>query len=277
MRRKNNNRTDKPMHMAVGIPEKLPFQNKYSPINISGLEAAKAALPIFGGTGPTNSESSSSGDGQPSSTTDKKDETNSAGGDSGQPDPNQLTPEQIADVLKQVQTLTTTSQELQNELSTYKSKEEDARKAALGREEAQAEELQKAHETIAAMDQIIKNLALVNAIQSDPDVQFHDVDFVLTKLDENGYEFDMDMDAKKAKVKGLNTELKRIARENEWAVKNLASQQQGNSGTKKPPAKATGAPPSPSATNGGKANTREALMARFPAIGAGRSRTAIPR
>ena len=261
---------------------KLPFQTKYSQIPLDGmlipsLEVAKAAFPIFGGTSPTTDSGSSSDSDKDKETTPTSDsnsdgsKTSAAGGEST--DPAALTPEQITGLLKQVENITSANADLEKKLKGFTDKEEETRKAAMGREEALTEDLNKAHATIAAMDEVIKYVALVSAITSDPDTQFHDIDFVMSKLDENGYEFNLDLENKKANIKGIGNELKRIAKENEWAVKNMAADQSNNGGDKRGPGRprGSGAPPANPNLNAGKSKSRSELIDRFPVLAAGRS------
>lgn len=273
MQRKNGHSKDLDMK-----PELMPFQSKgrvwgksQMPGSgiITSIELAKSAFPIFGGTAPT----------PPAVTTDPPatdppaadPATTSAGGEAaGEQAP--MTPEQISSLLAQVTQLNTAVTDLTKKNNTYEQEKETARQATLGREEALTESLAKANETIEAMDQVIRYVALVNAIQNDPDTQFHDVNFVMSKLDENGFEFNVDLENQKAEVKGIANELKRIARENDWAVKNAATTTTTTTTPPKP--RSSGAPPVNPPTDASKQARRKDLMTRFPVIGHGRGQIA---
>lgn len=264
----------------LGLPDALkevelmPFQNKFpgleidlsgifTPPRISGIEQAKAAFPIFGGTAPTPPATVTD---PPATDPPKADPpATTTGGDADKPP---MTPEQINDLLSQVTQLNTQVTQLTKTNQTYEQEKETARQATLGREEALTESLATANATIEAMDSVIRYVALVNAIQNNPDIKFHDVNFVMSKLDENGFDFTVDLDNKKAEVKGIENELKRIAAENAWAVKNEATTQQ-----QAPPVtrtRSSGAPPVNAPTDASKLARRKDLMTRFPVIGHGK-------
>lgn len=266
------NRTQKDSPMKI---EKLPFQTRQQQVSpafwVPSLEAAKATLPIFGGTAPTTGSEESSEESK--STTKSKSE--SSGGSAGGDNPaEQLSPEQISELVKQVSTLTETSKTLENELNGYKQKEDDARRASMGREEAQQEELTKAHETIAAMDEVIRYVALVNAIQNNGDkIEFHDVNFVLSKLDPNSFDLEVDLEHKRASVNGVEGELKRIAKDFDWAVKKNSVPGTEQRGPGRP--RSSGAPPAPPTVNQSGATRRAALEEKWPVITHGRSRSSV--
>lgn len=268
-------------------PQLMPFQTKY-PITtrndgfkptgrfFSAADIARVALPIFGGTSPApNTESSSTESSSKSGPGDDSKTSSSSGGadgDSSKPT-EQLTPEQISDLVKQVSTLSETSANLEKELQGYKDKEDQARKATLSKEQAQQEELDKAYQTIAAMDEVVKYVALVNAIQSNKELQFHDVNFVISKLDHESYQFDVDLESKKATVSGIENELKRIAKENDWAVKVASNPQSSSRQPGVVGRRSSGAPPANPTVDGTKAERRRSLETKWPVITHGRAMT----
>lgn len=240
-----------------------PWMKRMPPLSVIKLEAAKAALPIFGGTS-TETESSSS----ESNADTKKTSTDSGGSESGGGDSPEVTPEKLQELTKQITELTTKNTELAQSLQGFQSKEDEARKAELGREEALTEDLTKAQQTIDAMDQIIKRLAVVNAIQGNDNLQFHNVDDVITKLDHGAYQLDVDLEAGKATASGIENELSRIAKEYEYLVKKPTLQNDENT-TRRP--RGTGNPPGPRPTNPTAATRRKELEAKWPVIAAGRA------
>jgi hypothetical protein len=252
--------------------EMMPFQTKYSgltpansfdfSVKINSLEAAKAALPIFGGTsaepaGSTPAENKPSGDPDDSA-------TSSGGGDGTK----EITPEQFAQLTTQVAQLTQKNTELTQTLQGYQTKEEDERKKSLGREEALTEDLTKAQETIDRMDQVIKRLAVVNAIQGNENLQFHNVDDVISKLDAGGYDLEVDLEAGRATASGIENELSRIAKDYPYLVKKPTIDDNP------PPSRqrrSTGNPPGPAPTNPTAAQRRKELEAKWPVIASGRA------
>jgi DNA repair exonuclease SbcCD ATPase subunit len=263
MPRKTANRTQK--------AEPMPFQTKYDKSNFepmfykSGSEAAKAALPIFGGTAPDGATETKTDDSS-SDTKTTKATTDSSGGDTSP----EITPEQFAQLTQQVASLTSTNTQLQNQLQSFTSKEDEARRASQGREETLAEDLSKAQQTIDAMDQIIKRQAVINAIQSNKDLQFHNVDDVVSKLAPESYELNVDLESRTATVKGIENEVNRIAKDYDYLV--VKPTVENNSASTKPQRRSTGAPPGPQPTNASKSQRRSELEAKWPVIAAGRAK-----
>lgn len=238
---------------------------------IPSLEAAKSALPIFGGTGPT--EQAPTTETSTSTESGQGGEQGSGGGTQEQSNPTeQLTPEQISDLVKQVSTLSETSRKLEEELGGYKQKEEETKRAALGREEALAQDLEAAQQAVAALDEVVRYVALVNAIQNNSDLEFHDVNFVMSKLDPESFELEVDLENKRANVSGIENELKRIAKENDWAVKkNSIPGQQQRQNTPSSRQRGSGAPPVNPTVNQAASTRRKELESKWPVIASGRS------
>lgn len=246
-------------------PELMPFQKKYPEVSRNlytpnKMQMALMSLPIFGGepeSDPTEKPESTS---EPS-----KKSTDPSGGDLK----TEITPEQFAQLTTQVAQLTEKNTELSTTLQSYQSKEDEARKASMGREESLSEDLTKAQETIDRMDQVIKRLAVVNAIQGNKDLQFHNVDDAIARLAPDSYELEVDLEAGSAKVSGIEAELSRIAKENEYLVvkPNLENNEQPTRQTRR----STGNPPGPQPTSPSKANRRKELEAKWPVIASGRA------
>lgn len=248
-------------------PELMPFQNKSFEPSYMKCEMAKRALPIFGGTNPESSSESSSSETSSSSTDSSKTTTNDSSGGGDSSTEKQITPEEFAKLTAQIAEITAKNTELTNELSTYTAKEEETRKASLGREEALSEDLTKAQQTIAQMDQVIKSLALVNAIQGS-EYQFFNPRDVIARLSSDSYELNVDLENGVAEIKGIENELKRIATADDYLVKKPTVE---DSAPVKRTPRGTGAPPGPAPTNPSKANRRKELEAKWPVIAAGRA------
>jgi hypothetical protein len=256
--------------------EKMPFQSKgrkcaKSPTGGNhALELIQSSLPIFGGTSTeTKSEPSST----ETSTDTKKTSTDSGGSDSGgggSETPKEITPEQFQQLNTQVAELLSQNTELKKTVEGYTAKEEEQRKANLGREESLTEDLTNAQKTIDAQDQIIKSLALINAIQGNKEYQFHDPSDVIRRLDETSYEFNVDLEDRTASVSGVENELKRIAKEADYLV--VKPNGEINQEKPNPARRGTGNPPGPTPTNQSKSARRAELEAKWPVIGAGRAK-----
>lgn len=225
--------------------------------NTNRAERAKSVLPIFGGTSPEATPTTASP--APAPTTGP-----AAGGDTP-------TPEQLADLMKQVADLTKTVTEVTTENTTYKTKQEQAEKATRTNEENLAKELETSADVIAKMDAVIKHTALVNAIQGFEDNKWHSIASVMAELQEGEFDITVDLENGVATVTGMDKALKRVAKDAHWLVKNDVTQgtPTGTPTIGKP---GSGAPPAAPAAPGSPAERRASLLNRFPVIGAGRAR-----
>lgn len=179
----------------------------------------------------------------------------------------QVDPEKVSELLKQVSELTGKISSLSKENETYKNKEQEAQRAQQSREETLEQDLTEAQQTIHQMDQVIRYTAIINAIQSNPDLEFHSAKHVMRELDMEAFDMNVDLENGTATVNGIDTELKRIARECDWLVKhNNRAGGDTNGGSPKPKVRSSGAPPAPPGANGAKANRRQDLSKRFPVI-----------
>jgi hypothetical protein len=244
-------------------------------------DIAKRILPIFGGTGPTGGASQENNQGNENNNSGSGSEnsgTTTSGGDQKQG----LTAEEAADLLEQVKTLTTSGENLQKELQGYKDKEDKAKRESMGREEALNADLEAAQETIVKMDNALKHQAIINAINSFKDIEFHDPNFAAGKLGAEILEgMEVDLDAGTVTVKGVENDLRRIAKEYDWAVKKRSANNDQNNGSGNQngatrnsqngsPIRNSGAPPANPGSAGDKATRRKALAERFPVIAHGR-------
>ena len=178
----------------------------------------------------------------------------------------EVTPDNTQELLKQVSDLTGKLQALTKENEDYKGKEQQATRAQQSREETLEQDLTEAQQTIEKMDQIIRYTAIINAIQSNADLEFHSSKHVMRELNPEAFELDVDLENGTATVTGIQDELKRIARECDWLVKKNGRMETSNTSGAKPKVKASGAPPAPPGANGSKTNRRNELGKRFPVI-----------
>jgi vacuolar-type H+-ATPase subunit I/STV1 len=238
--------------------------------NPKSAEAAKAALPFFGGTSPADTETESTTDSETSdkevtatgSTTETKSEINTD-------------PQAVADLVKQVETLNSTVNQLKKVNEKFESEKKTKERESMGREEALSKDLEEAQQTIVKMDQALRNQAVVNAINGFKDIEFHDIKFAMSKLSADVFDqMEVDLNNGTVTVNGIENDLRRIAKENEWAVKNKGSvttNVNGNGQQKTPAGRPSGGAPNGSGGDASKATARKALAARFPVIMHGRS------
>lgn len=261
MQRENVNRTKEGKTMG-----KLPFQFKYDPRKVD-FQAAQAALPFFGGAEEEGDTATAVADEPTTSTPESTTSESSTATETAKT--SELSPEQIADLLKQVSDSNRKLTEATAKLSEYENKEKSAARAQQTREQVLEQDLAEAQQTIQRMDAVIRQTALINAIQGAKDIEFHSAKHVLRELDPNVVELDVDLENGTATVSGIETELKRIARECDWLVKNNSVPTQD---VKVRAPRGSGAPPAAPNGSNDKASRRQELVNRFPVISHGRMR-----
>jgi O-methyltransferase involved in polyketide biosynthesis len=183
-----------------------------------------------------------------------------------------MTPEQIADLLKQVTQLTATNKNLLTENNNFKAQQQQKERETMGREQALEQDLAASMETIQKLDAALKNQAILNAINSFTDIQFHDPRFVMHELSADVMEsMEVNLDAGTVTINGIENELRRIAREKDWAVKknNVPTANSGQGSGPKAPPRGSGSPPPPPSGANDKASRRAALIDKFPVIAHG--------
>lgn len=271
--RQRNHRTE-----SKEMSKLLPFQTKHQPLLVNSIEAARQALPFFGGTAPdAPAEKTEESDSTSDSTTDAS-ATKSAGGDGST-----LTPEQIASIVAQNADLVKTTKDLTGKLDNYTKQEADAEKAKLGDIERRDREIAERDETIVNMDKVIRALAVENAIAQSKDLKFHSTKHVINELDPTEYEIDVDLKTGTAVVSNLDKAMKRIAEANPWMVVDASKDNPGgaNGATRTgnqnpggaPARRGSGAPPSPGASRQSDATQRRSdLLKKFPVLAAGKPR-----
>lgn len=234
-------------------------------VAVNPLEAAKAAMPFFGGeqeeVTETTDESSGNQDtaGSDSTVSDNADSANA-----------ELTqnPEAMADLLKQLNDATKQIKDLQSKTATYEKEKANTARAQQTREQQLESDLTEAQQTIAKMDSVIRHTAMINAIQGMKDYEFHSARHVLNELDPNSFEIDVDLENGSATITGIENEIKRVAKEMPWLV---AQAKTGNPVGGKPMPRSSGAPPGNPNGDAAKVARRSELMKKFPVIAHGRA------
>lgn len=233
---------------------------------VNPLEAAKSALPIFGGESEevTEAADESNGTENTTGTTDSD-----ATGDSDSNEDLTKNPEAMADLLKQLNDATRQIKELQGKTASYEKEKANAARAQQTREEQLEQDLNDAQQTIAKMDAVIRHTAMINAIQGMKDYEFHSARHVLNELDPNSFDIDVDLENGTATISGIENEIKRVAKEMPWLVAQAKSS--NATGSKSPLPRSSGAPPSNPNGDAAKVARRTELMKKFPVIAHGRA------
>ena len=216
-----------------------------------------ASFPFYGGTAPVEEEKTEDG------TEEKTEEGKKA-------DAPPIAPPAVAELVKQIDTLNTTVSDLQKKNETYETEKKTKERAGLGREEALTKDLEDRDQIIQKMDAALRNQAVINAINSFTDVQFHDPKFAMSKLSPEIFEkMQVDLENGTVTVTGVENDLRRVAKEYEWAVKKAGATETAPP-VVTPPARATGGAPRGGGGDSSTATTRKAHMARYPVIAHGR-------
>jgi len=233
-------------------------------VKIDSLEAAKATLPIFGGEEEKEAVDVSEGTDSPTEPADSVDNSDSSSSED-------LTknPEAIADLLKQLSETSKQVKELSAKTAAYEKEKAQSARAQQTREEQLETDLQDAQQTIAKMDAVIRHTALINAIQGMKDYEFHSARHVMNELDANSFDIDVDLENGTATITGIESEIKRVAREMPWLVAQGKTGNATNSRTSNQ--RSSGAPPSNPNGDSAKVARRAELMKKFPVISHGRA------
>jgi len=240
----------------------------------NGIEAARAAFPLFGGAEDDDTETSPA-DSDKSPATTSSDTTSSAGGEPNLkeaevPNLEAMTPEKIAELLKNVTDLSTKVTQLTAENNTYKTKEQTAERAKQTREQQLEQDLVDTQKIVAKMDAVIRHTAIVNAIQGAKDIEFHNARHVMSELADTAFDVDVDLESGSATVTGIDGELKRIAKEFPWLVSKDKTHAPANQ-TQQRVTRGSGTPPGGAGDNNKKLTTRSEMINKFPVIAHGRA------
>lgn len=237
--------------------------------NPKSAEAARATLPLFGGTSPTETDGAADNGSNDGNTENHSEDA------SGTKTEISTDPQAVADLVKQVESLNNTVGQLKKVNEKFESEKKTKERESLGREEALAKDLEESQQTVIKMDRALRNQAVVNAINGFKDIEFHDTKFAMSKLSADVFDqMEVDLENGTVTVTGIENDLRRIAKENEWAVKNKGSVPGNVNGTeqrKTPVGRPSGGAPNGSGGDASKATQRKALAARFPVIMHGRS------
>lgn len=241
-------------------------------LTVQGIERAKAALPIFGGTSPTETSTTTTETKPEDKTTT---ETSATGGDTAKP----LTAEEAAALLTQISETNAKLAEATKTIEKNNQEKTAAERAKLGKEEALTADLEEATKTILKMDAALKNQAVMNAINGVKDLEFHDTNFIMRELQVSAPEIfedmEVDLDAGVVTVKGVENHLRRIAKEKDWAVKKNSTidpNANNGGGGGAAPVRSSGAPPANPTVNQDKASRRASLADKYPVIRHGRTK-----
>lgn len=220
--------------------------------------------PIFGGDpGEEGAGSDGNGDG------DGADGSGASGGKQGggktleENSSPQLTPEQIAKLLRENNEAKANLSAFQKEKEEREAAEEEARRATASKEEnltKDVDRLSKENESLT----LVNNRNLVElAILRNNKYQWHDPNLIAPLIDRSVIK----LDATTGKVDGIEDELKRIAKDHPFLLKGKDKNEDNNGGGSSLNA---GRPSGGVPTGGGdgsKATKRQQLEKRFPVLG----------
>jgi hypothetical protein len=178
-----------------------------------------------------------------------------------QNDPNALT-----QLLSQVQALTTKLGEVTTERDGYKTKEESTRRAQQTKEEQLQTDLDKANLRNEKLFNILKQKVVENAIGAQSNYEWHSIKQVMAELNGEAFEVDIDEEALTGTVKGIESEIKRIATQCPWLVSKDKSKPSGGDDGKPRPQRPSGSPVAPPTSGDAKLSKREALIKKYPVI-----------
>lgn len=178
-----------------------------------------------------------------------------------QNDPNALT-----QLLSQVQALTTKLGEVTTERDGYKTKEESTRRAQQTKEEQLQTDLDKANLRNEKLFNILRQKVVENAIGAQSNYEWHSVKQVMAELNAEAFEVDIDEEALTGTVKGIESEIKRIATQCPWLVSKDKSKPAGGDDGKPRPQRPSGSPVAPPTSGDAKLSKREALIKKYPVI-----------
>ena len=229
------------------------------------LDAAKAAIPFFGGTEEETTETATTTETSTTTAEPAAQETTGAEATTQKLAEN---PEAIADLLKQLSDATRQVKDLSKKNEGYENERKQAQRAQQTREQQLEGDLHDAQQTIAKMDAVIRHTAAINAIQNLKDYQFHSARHVLNEIDPNEFEITVDLESGTATVEGIENAAKRVAKDMPWLVAQAAADKQSR--TNYSPRNSGNPPSNP---NGGadKATKRADLIKKFPVIATGRA------
>jgi hypothetical protein len=236
-------------------------------------QIAAMALPLFGGTQPATVVVAPAGgevtppDPTPTATPDP-----TSGGEPPKEDPIAKLasdPNALGQLLAQVDSLTKNLTKVTQERDGYVTKQQEEARKTQTREQQLESDLAQRDQVIQQMDSVIRNMAIGNAILSQKDVQWHSLKQVLAELNPESFEIDVDLSAGNATVTGVDSEVKRIARECPWLVAKSNDPGTGSRTPQRTPV-GSGAPPVGPVGDATKATKRADLMKKFPVISHGR-------
>jgi hypothetical protein len=176
----------------------------------------------------------------------------------------------LTQLLSQVQALTTKLGEVTTERDGYKTKEESTRRAQQTKEEQLQTDLDKANARNEKLFNILRQKVVENAIGAQSNYEWHSIKQVMAELNGEAFEVDIDEDALTGTVKGIESEIKRIATQCPWLVSKDKSKPSGDGQTPRPQ-RPSGGPVAPPTSADAKLSKRAALIKKYPVIVQGKA------
>ena len=180
----------------------------------------------------------------------------------------QSDPNALSQLLSQVQALTNELNKTATERDSFKTKEEQARRAQQTKEEQLQVDLDKANANIERLHNVLKTKIVENAISGAKNYEWHSVKQVMAELNPEAFDVDIDMDKAEGTVSGIDSEIKRIAQQCPWLVSKDRSKPADDGRPR--PTRPSGSPVAPPSGDAAKLTKREALIKKYPVIVQGR-------
>ena len=180
----------------------------------------------------------------------------------------QADPNALSQLLSQVQALTTKLGEVTTDRDSLKTKQDAQTRAQQTKEEQLQTDLDNERLKNQKLFNILKAKVVENAIGAQNNFEWHSVKQVMAELNNDAFEVDIDEEALTGTVKGIESEIKRIAQQCPWLVSKDKSKTPDN---QQRPQRPSGGPVSPPTSGDAKLSKREALIKKYPVIVQGKA------
>ena len=178
----------------------------------------------------------------------------------------QSDPNALSQLLSQVQALTTKLGEVTTDRDSLKTKQDQAARAQQTKEEQLQTDLDNERLKNEKMFNILKTKIVENAIAGQNNYEWHSVKQVMAELNGDAFEVDIDVDKLEGNVKGIESEIKRVAQQCPWLVSKDKSKPPSGDGNPPPRGRPSGTAPAPPTGDAAKMSKREALIKKYPVI-----------
>ena len=182
----------------------------------------------------------------------------------------QSDPNALSQLLSQVQALTTKLGEVTTDRDSLKTKQDQAARAQQTKEEQIQTDLDNERLKTQKLFNILKAKIVENAIGAQSNYEWHSVKQVMAELNADAFEVDIDEEQLTGTVKGIESEIKRVATQCPWLVSKDKSKTPDNNNQQRPQ-RPSGGPVAPPTSGDAKLSKREALIKKYPVIVQGKA------